>query len=157
YDLVVTTPQYQVPAAANVMELDLPMHRVTPEAIAREQERWAARLNHLPHPRIAVLIGGSINRYTLDTRAARRIAIEVGAQAAARGGSMLICNSYRTPLAAMRALSNAVPVPAFIHDWHNPQSRENPYLAFLGLADEIVVTGDSISMLAEASSTGKPV
>jgi len=156
YDLVVTTPQYQVPAAANVMELDLPMHRVTPDAIARETALWTARLQHLPHPRIAVLIGGSINRYTLDTRAARRIAAEVGGQAAARGGSLLICNSYRTPLPAMRALIDAVEVPAFIHDWHNPQSGENPYLAFLGLADEIVVTGDSISMLAEATTTGKP-
>ena len=153
YDLVVTTPQYQVPPAANVMELDLPMHRVTREAIAREAERWEPRIALLPHPRIAVLLGGSINRYTLDARAAQRIAVEVGA----RAGSMLVCNSYRTPPAAMQALTESVAVPAFIHDWHNPDGAENPYLAFLGLADEIVVTGDSISMLAEASTTEKPV
>jgi hypothetical protein len=33
----------------------------------------------------------------------------------------------------------------------------NPYLAFLGVADRIVVTADSASMLADAVSTGKPV
>jgi mitochondrial fission protein ELM1 len=34
---------------------------------------------------------------------------------------------------------------------------ENPYLGYLALADILVVSGDSASMLAEASATGKPV
>src|SRR5262249_1170230 len=42
-----------------------------------------------------------------------------------------------------------------IFDW--AARGDNPYLAFLGLADAIIVTGDSISMLAEACATGKPV
>jgi mitochondrial fission protein ELM1 len=33
----------------------------------------------------------------------------------------------------------------------------NPYLGFLGLADAIVVTADSVNMAGEAASTGKPV
>ena len=33
----------------------------------------------------------------------------------------------------------------------------NPYLGFLGLADAIIVTADSINMVSEACSTGKPV
>ncbi len=33
----------------------------------------------------------------------------------------------------------------------------NPYLGFLGLADAIIVTADSINMVCEACSTGKPV
>ncbi len=35
--------------------------------------------------------------------------------------------------------------------------RENPYFAFLGLADAIVVTGDSMSMLTEACAAARPV
>jgi hypothetical protein len=34
---------------------------------------------------------------------------------------------------------------------------DNPYLGFLALADEVIVTADSISMLAEAHATGRPV
>tara|TARA_Y100001968_G_scaffold248872_1_gene233470 strand:- start:1733 stop:2197 length:465 start_codon:yes stop_codon:yes gene_type:complete len=34
---------------------------------------------------------------------------------------------------------------------------ENPYLGLLALADAIVVTADSVSMISEACSTGKPV
>jgi mitochondrial fission protein ELM1 len=44
-------------------------------------------------------------------------------------------------------------VPAVIWDG----SGENPYFAYLGLADHIVVTADSVSMVSEACSTGKPV
>jgi mitochondrial fission protein ELM1 len=34
---------------------------------------------------------------------------------------------------------------------------ENPYFALLALADYIVVTCDSVNMISEAASTGKPV
>ncbi len=34
---------------------------------------------------------------------------------------------------------------------------ENPYFAYLGLADAIIATGDSVNMVSEAASTGKPV
>ena len=33
----------------------------------------------------------------------------------------------------------------------------NPYTGFLGLAEAIIVTSDSINMVSEACSTGKPV
>ena len=33
----------------------------------------------------------------------------------------------------------------------------NPYFGMLGLADCIVVTGDSVNMVSEACATGKPV
>jgi hypothetical protein len=43
-----------------------------------------------------------------------------------------------------------------VHLWQ-PGPQDNPYLAYLALADVIVVTGESESMLAEAAATGKPV
>jgi len=36
-------------------------------------------------------------------------------------------------------------------------SRENPYFAYLALADAFLVTADSVSMISEAAATGKPV
>src|SRR3546814_5078500 len=36
-------------------------------------------------------------------------------------------------------------------------SGENPYFGILGLADHVIVTGDSVNMVSEAASTGKPV
>jgi hypothetical protein len=156
YDLVVTTPQYRVPPAPNVMTIDLPLHRVKAAEIARAAALWAPRIAHLPEPYVAVLLGGSISRYTLDGRAAGRLARKASALAASTGGSLLVCNSYRTPRRAMKVLSEALAAPSYVFDWHQG-SKDNPYLGFLGLAEQLIVTGDSISMLAEACATGKPV
>ena len=38
-----------------------------------------------------------------------------------------------------------------------PEAAENPFFAFLGLSDAMVVTGDSTSMCSEACATGRPV
>lgn len=38
-----------------------------------------------------------------------------------------------------------------------PVATENPFFAFLGLSDAVVVTGDSTSMCSEACATGRPV
>ena len=156
YDLVVTTPQYWVPPAPNVMELDLPLHRVTRESITREAERWQPRLAHLPRPYIVALLGGSISRYTLDARAAKRIAVEAGALAKREGGSLVVCSSYRTPRHALKMIAGNTSVPSMIFDWHETRG-DNPYMALLGLADALVVTGDSMTMLAESCATGRPV
>jgi mitochondrial fission protein ELM1 len=156
YDLVVPTPQYQVPHGPNVLQIDLPLVNVTAERIAQQAAVWAPRIGDLPRPHIAVLIGGSINRYTFDSRAATRLALEASALAASLGGSLLVSSSYRTPLAPVSTLEKNLGCPAYVFRWL-PAPHENPYLAFLGLADAIIVTGDSISMLAEACTTGKPV
>jgi hypothetical protein len=34
---------------------------------------------------------------------------------------------------------------------------ENPYFAYLALADAFIVTADSVSMISEAAATGNPV
>src|SRR5262249_25767681 len=43
-----------------------------------------------------------------------------------------------------------------MHEWRSGR-RENPYLGYLALADALVVTGDSESMLGEAAATDKPL
>jgi mitochondrial fission protein ELM1 len=156
YDLIVTTPQYQVPDAPNVMMIDLPLHRVTSADIAREAALWALKVAHLPRPYAAVFVGGGISRYTLDGRAARRLALEASMLVAPSGGSLLVCGSYRTPPGAMSVLKKNLDLPCHLFDWRQG-SKENPYRAFLGLADHLIVTGDSMTMLAEACATGKPV
>lgn len=156
FDLVIATPQYQVPPAANVLNIALPLHDVTPDRIAAEAERWAPRLMHLPRPFTAVLVGGSSGPYRFTPEAARRLGEAASKRAAARGGSLLITTSARTGEAAADALSSALTVPHLLHRWREG-AEDNPFHAVLGLADDIVVTADSISMLAEAAATGKPL
>ena len=57
--------------------------------------------------------------------------------------------------AAVDALEAAIGVPHFLYRWQGPVA-DNPFHAFLGLSEQVVVTADSVSMLAEAFATGAP-
>lgn len=156
FDLVVTTPQYFVPEAKNVLTIGMPLHAITPTALDDASEQWRPRLRHLPHPRIAVLVGGASQPYRFGPLEAAELGRRIEDKAARLGGSLLITTSARTPADSIAALEAQLHSPRFFHRWQ-AGAGENPYRAFLALADEIVVTGDSISMLAEATAMGKPV
>jgi uncharacterized protein len=156
FDLVVTTPQYAVPERANVLTVGMPLHAITPAALEPAARAWEPRLRHLPRPWIATLIGGSSGPYRLGPEEAQGLGRLVGLRAKGSGGSVLATTSARTGAEATEVFESALAAPAYLHSW-KPGAADNPYRALLALADEIVVTGDSISMLAEATATGKPV
>lgn len=156
FDLIVTTPQYALPAGPNVLHNAAPMHRVNAAALAAASERWAPKLATLPRPWTAVLLGGHVGPFTFDASGGARLAVEVSAMVAADGGSILASTSARTPPAVAAAFAHGLPGQHFLHHWR-PDNPDNPYLALLALADRIVVTSDSMSMLIEAIATAKPV
>jgi uncharacterized protein len=152
YDLVITTPQYGLPQQPNVLHIELPMHKVEPHKLKVAAENWRKKLEHLPRPWTAILVGGASGPYTFNAAAAKRLADH----AQHLGGSVLISTSARTPAKTGAALAAAVTNPAYFYHWQ-PSDAENPFFGFLALADQIIVTADSISMLSEAIATDKPV
>lgn len=156
FDLIVATPQYALPARANILQNEAPMHRVGAAALAAAAERWRPRLAELPRPWTAVMLGGHVGPHTFDAAKAARLADEVSAPAARDGGSVLASTSARTPAEVTAAFAENLRAPHTLHRWREGDS-DNPYLAFLALADRIVVTSDSMSMLVEAVATAKPV
>jgi mitochondrial fission protein ELM1 len=156
FDLIVTSPQYRLPQRRNVLQNEGPIHRITAEKLQSEAAAWRARVAQLPTPWIAVLVGGNSGPYAFDRAAGERLARQAGALAEAKGGALLVTTSARTPAVTTKALAAGIATPNYFFRWQKG-ATENPYLAFLGLADEIVVTGDSMSMISEAAATGKPV
>ncbi len=156
YDLVITTPQYRLPSRPNVLQNTTTLHRVSEKRLASAQRLWAPRLKHLPSPYIAVVVGGNSGPYTLGRKAATRLAHEAQSMARACGGSLLVTTSARTSTRATDALEKSISCPHQLFRWA-PGATDNPYFGFLALADAIIVTGDSISMLTEACATRKPV
>lgn len=155
-DLVITTPQYRLPDRPNVLQNSLTMHGVTMDRLQAEAARWAPRFQHLPRPWIIVIVGGSSGPYTFGRKAARRLAAQATEFAEARGGSLLVTTSARTAPAALQELSRRIEAPVWFYHWQQ-DDLNNPYYAYLDLADELIVTADSISMLSEACATRKPV
>jgi mitochondrial fission protein ELM1 len=156
FDLVVTTPQYQVPQRSNVLQIAAPLHAVTPARLSEAAARWHSVFEPLPRPWVAVLVGGDSPPYVFDAEAAGRLGRAVTDLARQQGGTVLVTTSPRTGRPAAEVLHKAIGVPCHFHGW-TPDPSSNPYLAYLALADSIVVTGESMSMVAEACATGKPV
>ncbi|HVH16837.1 MAG TPA: mitochondrial fission ELM1 family protein [Myxococcota bacterium] len=156
WDLIVTTPQYRVPDAPNVLQNEAPLHRVTPERLAKEAAAWLPRFAALPRPLIAVLAGGNSGPYPFDARSGWRLGRRASALARDLGGSLLVTTSARTLPETVEALIAAIDVPNYLYRW-TPDAADNPYFGFLAAADRIVVTADSVSMMAEACATGRPV
>jgi mitochondrial fission protein ELM1 len=156
FDLIVTSPQYNLPNAPNVLHNEAPLHRVTAERLAEAASRWAERLAHLPEPRIAVFLGGHAGPYLFDREAGALLGSIVDAMVKAHHGSLLVTTSARTPRETGDAFVASITVPALIHRWR-PDGGENPYFGFLACADEAVVSADSMSMLVEVIAAGKPV
>ena len=69
---------------------------------------------------------------------------------------MFATTSRRLGPAATAAFCAAIGDIHFLHRF-SPDDPNNPYLGLLAHADAFVITGDSESMLAEATSLGRPV
>ena len=156
FDLVIATPQYRMPSRTNVLHNALPLHDVEPQKLAKEAKAWSARLAHLPRPLTAVLVGGSSGPYVFSPRAATRLGQQASRIAQQDGGALLISTSARTSPDVTDALFAAITVPHHAYRYA-ANSGENPFFAYLAQADRIIVTADSVSMISEATATGKPV
>ena len=129
------------------------IHRVTPARLAEARQRFPA-LARLPHPILGVLIGGSNRSYRLGLDRLAGIAEAIAAILRAAGGSAVVTPSRRTGAAGIALLRDRLAgLPVEIWDG----SGDNPYYAYLAIADALLVTADSVSMISEAAATGKPV
>ena len=153
FDLVVP-PRHDHLAGPNVIETQASLHRITPQRLAVEAAAFRAKLAHLPRPLVAVLIGGSNSCYRLTPDIITTLAGQLRALCLEQGVGLAVTPSRRTGAENIKTLSAALAgLPAVVWDFQG----DNPYFGFLGLADSIVVTCDSVNMVTEACATGKPV
>jgi len=156
YDLVVVSGEIQAPPLPNILPIGLPLMRVDKEAINAAVQEWAPRLSDLPRPLIAIMIGGPTGPYMFDASVVDRILDLAEVVRGKWGGTAYVITSRRTPRPLVERLETKLPDAARLFTWGN-DAAENPYRALLGLADGIVVTGDSISMMVEVARLGRPL
>lgn len=151
-DLMVV-PQHDPVRGENVLVTTGAVHRVRSASLEAARTRFAPLFGPLPRPLVGVLIGGSNRVYRLTPAVAASLGQQLAALAA-QGSGIAITPSRRTSEATLKALTDQMRgVPHYV--WHG--AGENPYLGLLAHADALVVTGDSVNMVSEAASTGKPL
>ena len=138
------------------MNNTLTLHGVSRDRLATAAAEWEAELSHLPRPYIAVIAGGDSGPFTFGPGAATRLARQASDRVRESGGSLLVSTSSRTSREAVEALQAGIDVSNYFYTWQRDDAA-NPYFGMLALADQLIVTADSIAMLSEACATGSPV
>ncbi|MBP7710443.1 MAG: mitochondrial fission ELM1 family protein [Rickettsiales bacterium] len=124
--------------------------------IAREQEKFSSWFYEITKTKIAVLLGGASDKTKFEKNSVEKLAEISSKIANEMDATLLVLNSRRTSDELTEAMKLGLKCDFKFFDWAEIKN-ENPYLAILGFADFFIITGDSVSMISECCSTGKPV
>ncbi len=158
---IIATPKHDriVPKKNIFYTYGIP-HEINNTRLKRAKIDWKNELKALPSPRTTILIGGN----TKNGRFTRKMIsslLEECIKIAKPKGSLLVTSSRRTDSELIKYIDDILEnskLKFFVwHEHQNHDDKMNPYIGLLAYADNIVVTGDSVSMLSEACSVGKPV
>ncbi|MBN8872237.1 MAG: mitochondrial fission ELM1 family protein [Rhodospirillales bacterium] len=153
YDLIVVNRHDEL-TGPNVIVTRNALHRVTPERLAAEGEKWRDHFAPYRRPLVAVLVGGSNGRHRLGQAEGAKLAAELAEMMRRDNVGVVVTPSRRTDPAVTRMLHEALtPLGGWVWDF----TGENPYFGMLALADAIIVTMDSVSMVSEAAATAAPI
>lgn len=155
FDLIVTTPQYQLPLRDNVYINSLTLNQLNSDSLQISDSQDVVTQSGLSEPYLTVVLGGNSRPYRMTRAYLSEMAQMINSYARQQSYSVLITTSPRTPDFAIDCFASQLDVPYQSYIW-TADSR-NPYQDFVGLAQAIVVTGDSASMVSELCKTNKPV
>ena len=148
FDLV-AVPAHDPTRGSNVIVTTAAPNKITPAGLEKARTAFPF-LGELSGPRVAVLIGGTSKAYSMTRAVVERLI----SQLLPLDASLMITCSRRTGEENMNLLRESFSGSRH-YFWDG--RGENPYMALLGWADMILVTADSVSMLSESCTTGKPV
>jgi uncharacterized protein len=151
FDLVISTPQYDLPLDANVVEVPLPFvasAKIDSEGRKHWQEQW----RHLPKPLVGVMVGNGKYPLVFGPAEIHRLTGQLNKLAPA---SLLLIASPRTAEGVVARIGAGLNVPHVAYARFD--KNNNPYRAAIAMCDRFVVTSDSISMISELINSGKPV
>ena len=147
-------PEHDPSRSHNVITSKGSLNKITPVELDKEAQCFSSLVENLPDHKVAVNIGGDSGKSKVTHQTAKRIVNQLRLFADTNRCGLMITTSRRTNHILKEEL-NSLSGRQDMVIWGSKSL--NPYVAFLALADTIIVTSDSINMISEACSTGKPV
>lgn len=154
FDLVVAMEHDKI-IGDNVIKTRFALHNITPEKLAEAKAKFTPIFEQYPKPHIAVLLGGTTNKYTLTNSRMVTVLRTLRDKLASTEGSLLITTSRRTGVENTAMLHKAFAGDNHVYIYDG--IGDNPYLGLLACGDEIMISNDSVNMMSEAFATGKKV
>lgn len=147
FDLVITTSQYPVSDAPNVIRLPVGISTAPQIEPTDRESVW---LDRFPRHRRLLLLGGETFMWRLDTESVAAAAVAISKKP---GGSLITVASRRTGRDVTRAVEGLLSG----QDMALVRGGFPRYAVMLQAADEIYVTAESVAMMSDAVATGRPV
>ncbi|GJN03014.1 hypothetical protein PR202_ga20411 [Eleusine coracana subsp. coracana] len=142
------------PPGLNVVLTTGALHQADSAALHFAAIDWHAELAPLPKPLVVVNIGGPTRNCKYDVDLGKQLVSSLH-NVLKTCGSVRISFSRRTPQKMSDLILKEFSTHPKIYIWDGKDP--NPHLGHLAWADAFIITADSVSMLSEATSTGKPV
>uniref|UniRef100_A0A0E0DDX3 Uncharacterized protein n=1 Tax=Oryza meridionalis TaxID=40149 RepID=A0A0E0DDX3_9ORYZ len=142
------------PPGPNVVLTVGALHQADSSALRTAASDWHDELANSPKPLVVVNIGGPTRNCSYDVGLAKKLISSLH-NVLKTCGSVRISFSRRTPHKVSDLILKEFSTHPKVYIWNG--EGPNPHLGHLAWADAFVITADSISMLSEACSTGKPV
>ncbi|CAN1251989.1 Mitochondrial fission protein ELM1 [Linum perenne] len=130
------------------------LHQIDFSTLRSAASAWHDELAPLPKPLLVVNVGGPARYCRYGGDLAKQLS-DFLLSVLATCGSVRISFSEKTPQKVSAVIINELANNPKVFIWNGEEP--NPYMGHLAWADAFVVTADSVSMVSEACTTGKPV
>ena len=153
FDLILAPEHDTLPDDSRIIPYKAALHALTESDLRDAAITFQALFDGYPKPHLGVLIGGHSKhgKATLDDL---HHLIDT-AELLAGDGTLFITTSRRTPKVFAASIRDRLTGSYYLYEWGDEGA--NPYRGIQALADALIVSGDSISMIAESCFSGKPV
>ncbi len=160
FDAVIVPSHDRMSPAENVFITERTLSTVCEETLKTEAERLFKTLKTpRGRKRIGFLLGGDTERVKFDKPLLEKSLENIQRACKESGAALLATSSRRTPSwvdqALKDTLGNAPDCELLVIA--SESNREGIVPGIVGLSDLVVVSGESLSMVSEAVSSGKPV
>uniref|UniRef100_A0A1J3GVR9 Mitochondrial fission protein ELM1 n=2 Tax=Noccaea caerulescens TaxID=107243 RepID=A0A1J3GVR9_NOCCA len=142
------------PPGRNVFLTTGALHNVDASTLRIATLKWKDEFASLAKPLVVVNIGGPTRNCLYGVDLAKQLCGMLQSILWCCG-SLRISFSRRTPKKVAEIITGELSSNSKVYIWDGKDP--NPHLGHLALADAFIITADSISMLSEACTTGKPV
>ncbi len=160
FDVVIAPRHDHLAPADNIFETDGALFRLDEQEMRRQGAKLATELGLSANgKRLGLLVGGDAARLIFDKPLFEAFMNEVRRAALFSGVMVLATTSRRTPGWADRCLKEIFSDPHCcpLLVIANEANRPGVVAGIIALSDVILVSGESMSMVSEAVSSGKPV
>jgi uncharacterized protein len=148
--VIVQCRHFGLPSHPRRLLTTLPLNGGKTE-VQGDPSRWQRWLD--AESRAALLIGGSSRSHRLNDRQAKDMAQQVSAWAASNRRRLLVVTSRRS-LGLIESIRHGLDADDLLYEWQ-AGDPDNPYSLALEQSTDLVVTGESESMLADCASRGR--